>query len=164
MKTITNVKTVEEIVGYEACDGTRFTTMDECEKYENTAKAVIKSRFKKLVIKEIEGINLTKEGIAYIGAGIDEDWYYALVEIKDENDLRAAQMYHEIEGCKSGKYGFDETMIGKRVLVGIGSGKYPRPEDGSQCEYNNSYVYGTIEEQIKKFEEAIRQFEKVDEE
>lgn len=40
MKAITNVKTVEEIVGYEACDGTRFTTKEECQKYEDTAKAV----------------------------------------------------------------------------------------------------------------------------
>jgi len=163
MKAITNVKTVEEIVGYEACDGTRFTTKEECQKYENTAEAVIKDRFKKLVVKEMEGIDITSEGGAYVGAGVEEDWYYALVEIKDENDLKAAQMYHALEGCRSGKYGFDETMIGKRVIVGIGSGIYPMPEEGGKCAYDNSYVYGTIEDQVKKFEEAIRQFEKVDE-
>ena len=163
MKTITNVKTVEEIVGYEACDGTRFTTEEECKKYENTAKAVIKSRFKKLVIKEIEGCDITDCGSRFTGAGCDEDWYYALVEIKDENDLKTAQMYHVIEGSKSGKYGFDETMIGKRVIVGIGSGIYPRPEEGSQCEYADCFVYGTIEEQVKKYENALRQLEKVDE-
>lgn len=159
MKAITNVKTVEEIVGYEACDGTRFTTKEECQKYENTAKAVIKGRFKKLVVKEMVGIDITSEGSAYVGAGIEEDWYYALVAIKDENDLKAAQMYYALEGCKSGKYGFDETMIGKRVIVGIGCGKYPMPEEGSKCEYDNCYVYGTIEDQVKKFEEAIRKFE-----
>lgn len=163
MKTITNVKTVEEIVGYEACDGTRFKTKEECQKYENTAEAVIKGRFKKLVVKEMAGIDITNEGSAYVGAGIEEDWYYALVEIKDENDLKAAQMYHTLEGYKSGKYGFDETMIGKRVIVGIGTGKYPMPEEGSRCEYDNSHVYGTIEDQVKKFEEAIRKLEKVDE-
>ena len=164
MKAIKNVKTVEEIVGYEACDGTRFTTKEECQKYENTAVAVIKNRFKKLVIKEMEGSDITHCGDGFVGAGCDEDWYYGLVEIKNEDDLKAAQMYHALEGSKSGEYGFDETMIGKRVIVGIGSGKYPRPEEGSKCEYDNSYVYGTIEEQIKKYEEMIRQFEKLDEE
>ena len=161
MKAITNVKTVEEIVGYEACDGTRFTTKEECEKYENTATAVIKGRFKKLVVKEMEGMDITSEGCAYVGAGVEEDWYYALVAIKDENDLKAAQMYHALEGF-NGKHGFDETMIGKKVIVGIGTGKYPMPEEGSKCEYDNSYVYGTIEDQVKKFEEAIRMFEKIE--
>lgn len=163
MKAIKNVKTVEEIVGYEACDGTRFTTKEECEKYENTARAVIRGRFKKLVVKEMEGIDISHKGGYFPVSGIDEDWFYALVEINNEDDLKAAQMYNEIEGYK-GEHGFNETMIGKRVVVSIGSGIYPRPEEGSQCSYDNCFVYGTIEEQVKKYENALRQLEKVDEE
>ena len=67
MKAITNVKTVEEIVGYEACDGTRFTTKEECQKYENTAEAVIKGRFKKLVVKEMVGSDITHCGNGFVG-------------------------------------------------------------------------------------------------
>ena len=34
MKEIKTTKTIEEITGYEAFDGNRFSTKEECEKYE----------------------------------------------------------------------------------------------------------------------------------
>lgn len=157
MKVIKDYKTVEEIKGYEACDGTMFDNEEECKKYENTAKAVIKGRFKKLVIKELEGIEITKEGSAFPMASIDEDWYYALVKIEDEDDYNVALMFQEITGCT--KHGFNKTMIGKKILVSIGGGIYPRPSNGNVCAYDNCYVFGTIEDMVREYETALRKLE-----
>ena len=161
MEIIKETRTVEEIKGYKAYDGTVFKDKEECEKYENTANAIIINRFKQLVIKELEGCVITQWGDSFAACGCDEDWYYALVEIKNENDLTIAQMYQKITGYS--KHGFTEDMIGKRVIVSIGTGIYPRPTEGSQCCYDNCYVYGTIEDQVKLYEEKLRKLEEVDE-
>lgn len=157
MEIIKETRMVEEIKGYKAYDGTIFESKEECKKYESTANAVIINRFKQLVVKELEGCEITDWGNGLVGIGTDEDWYYALVEIKNESDLMTAQMYQKISGC--GKHGFTEDMIGKRVVVSIGGGIYPRPKNGSQCMYNECFVYGTIEEQVKLYEERLRKLE-----
>lgn len=161
MVEVKESKIIEVTVGYEAFDGTRFTIKEECEKYENTANVVIKNRFKELVIKEMEGINISNGGSEFFMAAIDEDWYYALVEIKNEDDLRIAQMYHESVGYYN-KHGFNNTMIGKRVIVGIGDGLYPKPLEGSKCSYNECYVYGTIEDQVEAYKNALMRLEKME--
>lgn len=161
MKTLT--ETITAIIGYEASDGTQFKTKEECEKYEQTAAYVIKERFKKLVIKEIEGCDLTNFGEAFFNAAPDEDWYYALVEIKNEADLQIAMTYAKLIGTSSLKYNFNEDMIGKRVIVAIGEGIYPKPTYGYKCQYNYCVVHGTFETQIEKFKTMLRKFEEVDE-
>lgn len=159
MKTLTTIKMVEEIIGYEASDGTQFKTKEECEKYEQTAAYVIKERFKKLVIKEMEGCAISDTGSAFFMAIADEDYFHALVEIKNDDDLKVAQMYHKLVGY--GSRGFTTEMIGKKVLVTIGNGIYPTPKSGKQGYYDECYVYGTIEEQIEKYEKALRRLEEV---
>lgn len=156
MKTLTKI--ITEIIGYEASDGTQFKTKEECEKYEQTAAYVIKERFKKLVVKEIEGCDLTNYGEAFFNAAPDEDWYYALVEIKNETDLQIAMAYAKLIGTK---YNFNEDMIGKRVIVAIGEGIYPKSTDGYKCQYNYCVVHGTFETQIEKFKTMLRKFEEV---
>ena len=47
---------------YEAIDGTIFSSEEECIKYENSAASVLKSRYKKLVIKEANEWQLFKFG------------------------------------------------------------------------------------------------------
>lgn len=47
---------------YKAIDGCVFNSKEECEKYENTAKAVFKSKFKKLVLSETTEYNLFNVG------------------------------------------------------------------------------------------------------
>lgn len=158
MEIIKETRMVEEIKGYKAYDGTIFENKEECKKYESTANAIIIDRFKQLVVKELEGCEITNWANGLVGIGTDEDWYYALVEIKNESDLMTAQMYQRISGC--GEYnGFTKDMIGKRVVVSIGEGIYPRPKNGSQCRYNNCFVFGTIEEQVKLYEERLRKLE-----
>lgn len=161
MKTLTTTKTIEEIIGYEASDGTQFKTKEECEKYENTAAYVITERFKKLVVKEMEGIDITEEANAFCLSSIDEDWYYVLIEIKNDDDLKVAQMYQKLVGFGSANKGFTTEMIGKRIIVGAGEGVYPRPESGKRCNYEYCYIWGTIEEQIEKYARTLRKLEEV---
>ena len=161
MKTLTTTKTIEEITGYEAYDGTVFKTKEECEKYENTASFVITERFKKLVIKEMEGIDITECASAFCLSSTDEDWYYVLIEIKNDDDLRVAQMYENLVGFSHADRHFTTEMIGKRIIVGAGEGVYPRPESGKRCNYQYCYVWGTIEEQIEKYAKTLRRLEEV---
>ena len=142
-------KTVEEVVGYVAYDGTEFKDRDECCKYEGTAKAIIHKRFKELVVRDIVGIDLADEGSAYVCAGIDECWHYALVRIKDENDLKAAQMYKELEQ-KSAIRDFTTNDIGCDLIVGIGEN------------YDYCWIYGTFEECIDNFRKAMSKFYKTE--
>lgn len=159
MKELKTTKTIEVTV-YEATDGTQFDNKDECLEYEKTANKIIQQHFKELVINEIEGCQLTNWGNDFMLACVDECWYYALIEIKDYQDLLAAQMYQQTCGGSNGKE-FTRDMIGKKIVVGIGEGIYPRPTEGSECLYNECYIYGTIEEQIRKYKRAIKKLEEI---
>ena len=74
------VKTERKIydLSYEAVDGTRFTCKEECEKYEQSAKAVLWAKFKKLVVKE---------GTEYsmFTVGCDDSTVYA-IKMETETD------------------------------------------------------------------------------
>lgn len=61
MKTIKR-EHITYINEYEAIDGTIFSSEEECIKYENSAASVLKSRYKKLVIKEANEWQLFKFG------------------------------------------------------------------------------------------------------
>lgn len=47
---------------YQAIDGEMFDTREECEKYDNTAKAVLMSKYNKLVKKSLTEYNLLNMG------------------------------------------------------------------------------------------------------
>ena len=160
MTELKQTRTIEEIVGYVANDGTQFETKEECKKYETTANAVIKERFKKLVVKEIEGCVLGNYGTAFFNCNCDEDWYYALVEIKNSEDLNVAMMYAQISDKE---HNFTEDMIGKKIIVAVGEGIYPKPDGKYKSNYNYCYIHGTIEEQIEKFKTTMKKFEESDE-
>ena len=59
------------VTKYEANDGTIFTTAEECQKYENSARAVLLARFKDLQIKLISEYNLFSTG--------SEEYFYSIV-------------------------------------------------------------------------------------
>ena len=142
-------KTVEEVVGYIAYDGTEFKDRNECCKYEETARAIIHKRFKELIVKDIVGIDLADYGSAYVCAAIDECYHYALVRIKNENDLKVAQMYKELEH-KGAERDFTTSYIGHDLIVGIGE------------RYDCCYIYGTFEECIDNFRKAMNKFYKTE--
>lgn len=63
---------------YEAVDGTKFTSKEECQKYEESAKGVLKARFMKLVeYSDIES-NI-------FSSGSDETTLYG-VRLEEEKD------------------------------------------------------------------------------
>lgn len=78
MKTVKEEKTYTVEV-YEAIDGTRFPDKAECEKYEESAKCLLLSKYNKLVIKrEIER--------DIFGCGSEDD-YVDIVKILCKEDI-----------------------------------------------------------------------------
>lgn len=77
MKEITITKTWNEVI-YQAIDGTKFTSKDECIKYDNTAGAVIMSEYNELIISrtneyELLGMGNSDAGIDVVGVKNYED-------------------------------------------------------------------------------------------
>ena len=134
-------RTVEEVTGYYADDGTFFRDKAECEKYEQTAKMVIFKEFKALMIGEPFPECSIWERFGYGG----EEYELAVIEIKDKEDLRIANMYGEIN--KKGTP-LTEDVIGKRVLIDIGD---------TYCR-DASWRPRTEEELIEMFKEDIKKF------
>ena len=64
---------------YEASDGTEFRTKEECEKYEQTAHAVVRTKFLKLVTE-------TKTEYDFFGVGCDENTVHA-VRVESSEDV-----------------------------------------------------------------------------
>lgn len=113
MKELKRTKTIEEVTGYEATDGKVFNSKEECEKYEKTAEMVIYNDFKRLIVggKTICEYSFFEN----FGCG-SEEYEYAIIDIKNADDLRVANMYGEIKG----KGQLTPDCIGKRLLVAIG--------------------------------------------
>lgn len=147
MEAIKKVITTEEIVGYKSFDGQEFKEKEECEKYERSAIGVLKKQFMELVIKEMEVCDITNCGsLAFSECG--EDWYAALIKIKNAEDLKICNMYWELINSKS-TVKFTNEMIGKEILVRLG--------DGDWC-----YPYGTIEECVERYRTALMKFKETE--
>lgn len=141
MKELKRTRTIEEIRGYEANDGTFFSSKEECEKYEKTARAVIFNAFKQLVVDRIFPECFIWENYGY-GS---EEFSMAIIEIKNEDDLRAANMYfEEFKFCDQ----LTRDYIGKRILVNLG---YGNEGDCRICPR-------TEEELIEQFKNDITKF------
>lgn len=85
MKQI-EVENVTKVIKYEAIDGTVFSTKEECVKYEESAKCVLFSKYKSLVVKE------TTESALY-KAGSDDR--IDVIKINEEKDIDVVmQLYY----------------------------------------------------------------------
>jgi hypothetical protein len=145
-------KTVEEVVGYVAFDGTEFKDKDECCKYEGTAEAVIKRGFIKNCVKFMhEESEAAISGDGYFCAGCGEDCYDAVVFIKNEEDLKYAQMFQEITCDHNAKRKFTVNDIGKKLLVYIGYRDYKT----DNVNYDYCHIYGTLEDIVEEFRYAV---------
>ena len=72
---------------YVASDGTEFKTEEECEKYEQTAHAVVRTKFLKLVAE-------TKTEYDFFGVGCDENTVHA-VRVESPQDVDTVlQLYY----------------------------------------------------------------------
>ena len=88
MKEITKECTkVEKYTVYEATDGTEFRTREECEKYEQTAHAVVRTKFLKLVVDE-------KTEWEFFDVGSDENTTYAIKMNTQEDADTVLQLYY----------------------------------------------------------------------
>lgn len=88
MKEITITKTLNEVI-YQAIDGTKFTSKDECIKYDNTAKAVIMSEYNELIISRTNEYEL-------LGMG-NSDTIIDVVSVKtyeDKQVIKKALIYN----------------------------------------------------------------------
>lgn len=107
METIT--KTVEQITGYRATDGTEFKEKEECVKYEQTCKCVIMSAYQKLVKGTISEYDL----IGFTGC---DDFYYDIVKPENADELEI--LNKALKFNYSGSSLTDSSLIGKVLLVG----------------------------------------------
>lgn len=82
MKEITITKTWNEVI-YQAIDGTKFTSKDECIKYDNTAKAVIMSEYNELIISRTNEYEL-------LGMG-NSDTRIDVVSVKNYEDAQVVK-------------------------------------------------------------------------
>ena len=147
MKEIKETKTIEEVTGYEAFDGQVFKEKEECEKYERSAKGVLKKQFMGLVIKEMEVCDITNYGdVPFTETG--EDWYATLVKIKNAEDLKICNMYWELINPKA-EAKFTNDMIGKIIIVSVG--------DGDWC-----YPMGPIEDCVEKYRKMLMKLTEVE--
>ena len=142
MKEITKQKTITEVIGYEAEDGTQFSSKVECEKYENSALNAIRGMFRKLMVSEPFSENCIWE---HYGYGSDE-YMMCVVDIKTEDDLKVAIMYqNEVDPTATKK--FDTDMIGKKILVDLG---YNNGWGDPQC-----IIMGSIPDLVKEFKKTL---------
>lgn len=108
---VNEVKETREVVvktEYVATDGKIFDSREECLKYETICKCVIMADYKSLVKGTISEYGLYEE------CGCEE-FYYDLVEIKNENDREIVN--------KALKYAYENARlvtkeeIGKTIMV-----------------------------------------------
>lgn len=134
MKKIT--ETFEKVTGYEAFDGTRFTSEEECCEYEGKAVNIVYQRFLKLVVNTCDEYDIFN----IFGCG-SEDYDWLVLDIKDKADIETIELYSQFTGRP---ITVDEKYIGKRVIMSYG------------CSYEaHKYRYpdlrGTLDEVVDKF-------------
>lgn len=148
MEVIKETREVEEIIGYRASDGKFFSSQEECEKYEQSARLAIYNGF----------IGLSVDGKPFSECTIWEDYGYGsdefemlVIEIKDENDLKVANMFAEMQEPKEDSTyyvnRFSPKYIGKRLLVSVGD------QYQSCCR-----VWGTEDEVVTGFAKNLSGF------
>lgn len=117
MKVIYEEKTIKEVTAYEAVDGTKFLSKEECEKYEKSARGVINARFKSRFGDEI--IN-DRHGVYWdetiFASASCESEFFAL-DIESQDDINTLLMYIDLNGLDI--YGRDRLTIG-HIYIEIG--------------------------------------------
>ena len=142
MKEVKQTVTEERIVGYEAFDGKRFPTKEDCITYESTAEGVITKEFYSLMV---DGEPFSECCIFENYGYGSEEYSMAVIDIKTEDDLAIANRYYEFHKVK---HLIPREYIGKRVLVNIG------------CEYDRyvSPLATTYDEIVENFKADMAKF------
>ena len=112
MKTVTkDIQVTNHITQYEAADGTVFTTQEECQKYEESAAAMLLAK-----LKDCE-----------ITRAMDTQWF----DCSDDNEYRTLlpttidqidamnQLWFMHGGCNQEEAKFTEKDLDTLVLMGV---------------------------------------------
>lgn len=152
MKKIEREEVVKKVIGYEANDGTRFNSEEECRKYEDSAAYAIRKQFDKLIVrnKYSDDNGLFSECHIYENFGYGgEEYEMAVIDIKSLEDVKVVDMF--VSACcdNTNWKGFNRDYVGKRVLVGLGF-----------CfdKIKTLHVSGTEDELIERFKKNISLF------
>jgi hypothetical protein len=127
---------------WEASDGTQFTSKEECQKYENTAKCVIRTRYSSLIVKSLREEDLLINGCY--------DNIIDVIKLDDSSDINTV-----LAMCKL--YGYDEEeTVCKRALK---SDSYILINRG----YDNDsfWIMGTIDDILQKISDKLSSVVKV---
>ena len=133
---------------YEAFDGTLFSSIDKCTEYEINSQKKIEEDFKKLIVRQAEGIQITKEGSAFPLAEIAECWWYGVIVMKNDDDYETVKRYAKR---------FDKDVpkiLNKEIFVGLGEG------NSEKCNYTYFYWWGTVEDAIESYRKTMITFGK----
>lgn len=88
MKEVVIEKIVKE-TRYEAIDGTIFINREECINYDNTARAVLLSKYNKLVLKRMSEC-------AIFGSGSD-DYELEIISVNNSEDIKTVMQLVGLE-------------------------------------------------------------------
>lgn len=129
MKELKTTKTITEVSGYEAYDGTVFRTANECVLYEESAYSVLRKRLSALAVS-VDGSHhdTFSECEIYTDFGCGSDEYeFMVVDIKNADDLKTVNQYYEYMRKASNVKRellpndlIPDRYIGKRVMITIG--------------------------------------------
>lgn len=108
MKELKRTVTTEETYGFEASDGTVFSSKEECLKYEDSANYVIRRNAKNLLFREWDCDSLF--------GGYCYDDHIKVWFIKDENHLLIINQYLQMIDFRCGNI-LSPEYIGNRVAV-----------------------------------------------
>ena len=137
---------VKEVIKREtiwvASDGTQFTSKEECQKYENTAKCVIRTRYSSLIVKSLREEDLLINGCY--------DNIIDVIKLDDSSDINTV-----LAMCKL--YGYDEEeTVCKRALK---SDSYILINKG--YDDDSFWIMGTIDDILQKISDKLSSVVKV---
>lgn len=139
---------MKEVKYYEAFDGSLFNSFDKCKAYEKSSWEKTKEDFKKLIVREAEGIQITKEGSAFPLAEIAECWWYGVIIMKNDDDYETVKRFARNHGDKV------QRIFNKEIVVSLGEG------NKDTCNYDCFYWLGTVEDAIDNYTKTILTFNK----
>ncbi len=102
-------RTIEEVNGYIADDGTWFRTKEECQKYEESAKMVLFNMVKDKLVGKTNIYHLLEEGC--------EDCDAEIYSVDSMKTLELLNRYFSLSTFHSQKNVVSTDMIGKNIII-----------------------------------------------
>ena len=137
MKTISREETITKTVTiYVAIDGTEFDNEKECQVYDNSAKAVINSKYNKLIVKK-----LCEDCFSKLG---NEENIVDIVKVESSNDVDTVlmKMYMEKPYLQEKDYDYRKEEYEGYVNRALEEKDYLFINRG-YCGEDNFWVMGT---------------------